>query len=210
MNFLELCREVRREMGYSGNGPSSVQGQVGEMERIVARVNRSYLEILQSRNDWAFMRKSLSTSTVVGEKTVTVADLKEVDSDSFELIDDGVRYSLIATTRDSVRYMGPMSNRPTHFYPERGKIVLWPTPNAVYTIEGDYYRVPQAMALNNGSVPIIPEEYHDAIVWLTVRDLGAFEESGNTYAHAGQKYAEVFFRMLQTETPGIMFGGPMA
>lgn len=210
MNFLDLCRRAREEVGYSGNGPASVQGQVGEMGRLVNKVNSAWLEIQQCRQDWRFMRGSFNVSISAGATEVTIAGLKEIDADSIMLIDGGASYQMHALTRDLMRNLGAHVGRPTHCYSERGKIVLWPASDGAYTITGDYYRQPTLMALENSAIPDMPEEYHLAIVWLAVKQLGAFEEAGNTYAHAAAEYRAMLDRMLQSETPSISFGGSIA
>lgn len=210
MNFLDLCKRTREEVGYSGTGPSSVIGQLGEMGRLVNKVNSAWLEIQQSRNNWRFMLTELSTSTVASTNLISVSTLKTVDPDSFRIIDDDVNYPLQHITADQARYFPELESRPTHFWTDRGKVYLYPTPDKVYTLKGDYYKVPTLMTLANTSIPSLPEEYHEAIIWLAVKNLGAFEESSNTYSHAMTEYRKIFDRMLESETPGIYFGGPLA
>lgn len=210
MNFLELCRRVREEVGYSGNGPSSVIGQVGEMGRLVNKVNSAWLEIQQSRTNWRFMRKQITATVAAGSPTLTIADMKSVDKDSFAVVDGITRSQLTHISRDAMRWRVTTPGRPTVYYAERGLVSLWPTPAEATVITGEYYTVPVLMASDNNAAPTMPEEYHEAIVWLAVRNLGAFEESGNTYTHASTEYQRIFNRMLKNETPDIIFGGSIA
>lgn len=208
MNFLELCKRTREEVGYSGAGPSSVTGQVGEMGRLVSKVNSAWLEIQQARAHWAFMKKSVNAA--VSLATLSVPDLKSIDEDSFYILDAGVQHQLIHTTQDALRYAGSLTAMPSHFWHERGILHFWPIPDRAYAVIGDYFKTPALMPLENTAVPPFPEEYHEAIVWLAAKHLGAFEEAGNTYNHCAAEFRRIFSKMLDSETPSVYFGGPMA
>lgn len=83
MNYLDLCKRVSQEAGYSGSGPSKVTGQTGEMQRVVSWVQDAWIELQQQQKYWRFMLSSFDVTMNQGESSVTVAaDYKRTKKDS--------------------------------------------------------------------------------------------------------------------------------
>jgi hypothetical protein len=67
VNFLELAQRFRREGGISGNGPSSVLSQAGEMQSVVEWTNEAWADIQATHATWKWMYRRAYFNTVVGQ-----------------------------------------------------------------------------------------------------------------------------------------------
>ena len=66
MTYLQLVQRTRQECGIAGDGPTTVVGQTREMKRLCDWVAQSWVEIQEERQDWDFMRKSVTFNTSSG------------------------------------------------------------------------------------------------------------------------------------------------
>lgn len=89
-------------------------------------------------------------------------------------------------------------------------IVLWPFPNDEYTVTGEYYKKPQAMTIADASTSVIPEQYHDVLVWRALMFYGAHEGANEVYEHGQNEYKKILRKMELTELPEIQWGAPLA
>lgn len=89
-------------------------------------------------------------------------------------------------------------------------IGLWPAPNDVYTITGDYWMAPRPMALDNSSVPWMPEQFHEAIVWHAIMQFGGFEEGSAIYVHAQNMLEPIMSALIFDQLPDLEMGEPLA
>lgn len=231
MNFLALCREAHARAGYSGDGPASVDNQTGQSARIVSYVNDAWIEIQRARTNWAFMLRKFDAVILAGQTFAPIPDadkaggdlIRSVEKDSWFSSGSGISpYRLRWLDAD---YRGALENsittgRPEYFWHSRTGITVAPNVSSDHRITGYYYLTPQSFASTttgqNKTRPIgertpeMPQEYHMAIVWLAVRNIGGFEESANTYQLANTNYQKIFGDMCQTELPSIRFGRPLA
>lgn len=51
---------------------------------------------------------------------------------------------------------------------DQDRLVVWPTPDQDYRISGSYRRAPQVLA-GNDDVPIVANQFHNAITWAAVQ-----------------------------------------
>lgn len=70
MNYLELCQRVRLECGLAGAGPTTTQGQVGQLGRIVQWVDTAWEELQNHRSDWWWMKEEFNINIPIGYDTV--------------------------------------------------------------------------------------------------------------------------------------------
>lgn len=64
MNYLQLCNLTRQNCGISGSDLVTVAGQTGEMLRLTNWVNEAWMDLQTMRQDWEWMRKSMTFTTV--------------------------------------------------------------------------------------------------------------------------------------------------
>ena len=220
--------------GYSGAGPASVEGQSGQTARVVDYVDEAWQEIQRSRPNWKFMRRRFSGQTQPGINTVALPDSKRVAGDLIRSVDENSWFTRAPsdTTGGVLRYVdsdqrrwleeneGVTTGRPAYFWETATDIRVSPTPDRAYQISGDYYVTAQSFASSDSAAnktrslgqrsPDMPEQYHMAIVWLAVREIGGFEGDGNVFNLGDANYRKIFNQMLRTETPSIGFGPPLA
>lgn len=218
MNFLELCQRVRQESGISGTGPSTVVGQQGQLAKIIEWVKSSWLEIQTHRTDWDWMWGTLTFDTVLSQDAYTTNTTDIQTFDQVKIYDKVLGISdetvLVKISYDEMRKMSKVGteqyNRPTHYAirPDRA-IVLSPTPAKIYTLVVDYYKTPQIFSAN-ADVPLLPQAYHDVIVYKALMMFGAHYEAQMQYQHAFSQYASIITLLESFQLPEIKITGPLA
>ena len=95
MNYLQLVQRAGLEVGASGS-ITDVSAATGEFLRITNWINQAWLELQMEHNDWLFMRKSATFSTIAGDGDydITAAPISIADfsgdyvTNSFRLYDN--------------------------------------------------------------------------------------------------------------------------
>lgn len=225
MNKLQLCQRVRQESGISGSGPVTTISQSGEMGKIVSWVDSAYEDIENLYTSWNFLRFDFSFQTIAAASTYTpiavgldeLASWKQ-DSVRAYLTSSGIGaeqiiYPVSWDMMRDVRLLGAgatLQGNPSEFAIRPNKaMVLWPTPNAIYTVTGEYFKRAQSMTLNTDE-PLIPVQFHMAIVWKAVMYYAADQGAAELYAVAGREYARIMRGLKKDQLPVICMGGPLA
>jgi hypothetical protein len=224
MTFLELCVRLREEAGISGSGPQTVVGQSGEMKRIVNWVNQAWEDIQNHRANWNWMRGDFSFDGTDQKADYTPAEagiasrfrdwdvstIKSYKTDigvanEFELGEMPYRhYRSIYLTG----YQAPGVPVAFAVSPSQ-QLLLGPKPDGIYTISGQYWKGPQALALD-ADVPEMPEEFHMLIVWMALERYGLFESAGEVVV-AAQKYIKRLLPRLEiNQLPDVTMPDPLA
>ena len=63
MNFVGLVGQLQQEVGVIGAAPTTLAGQVAEVNRLAGWVNAAWLDIQQAHEDWFFLRAKFSFAT---------------------------------------------------------------------------------------------------------------------------------------------------
>lgn len=230
MTFLQLAQEVVRKSGISGAGPATVLSQTGELRRVVGWVNEAWLNIQQQREDWEWMRGSVSFSTVAQQATYTpaqcgIADFAEWAMNTknctfrYYVTSEGVRSEIFLTYmdyeswRDTFQYG---SLRLSYSRPEfitvcpNTSIGLGQIPDSAdYTIVGDYFKTPTVL-VEDSDVPAMPARFHMLIVYLAQMYYGEYEQDEYVRATAERNYSRMMARMTIAQLPEVTFGGALA
>lgn len=225
MTFLELCKRLRAEAGIAGSGPISVTGQTGEMLRVVDWVKDAYRDIQDRRPDWDFLRDDFifSASAAGGntyDKSIVsnLANWKHDERDSFRcyLSEVGVpdeqclvfeawdyfrRVRLFGANRDN-------TGRPLYFSIKPNKsIVLWPTPDASYSVVGEYYRTAVEFSVD-ADEPLF-DRHHMAIVYNALMRYAAYTGEPSLYARGESEFKKLIRKIARDFTPSPQLGGPL-
>lgn len=216
MNFLELCKRLRQEAGYSGSGPSTVTDQAGEAKRVVDWVNDSWLDIQKMRSDWRFLLAPFEVTLDIGDSSKTIAaDFGSIKKGSVILTRaTGAKSYPEELTPEDMRMIqrenDDIPSLPLYFSVDSdGLMTTFPSCAESIVISGDYHKKPERMTANT-DIPILPEQYHMAIVWLGLMSAGAYDESGNSYQRGNAKFTEYLSDINRTELPGIKTARPLA
>lgn len=211
MNFLALCKRVRQDAGVSGDGPSSVTGQTDILARIVTWTKNADEQLQLKNEDWRFLWAYGSGPTVAGRAEYHPADLglssprtlsnvvingEPLESQSWEWY----LHNVLSEGRESEQ------GTPKIFVmrPDN-KIMLWPTPNAVFTVHTDYYKRPVAL-VNGTDEPLIPSEFHEAIVCRALMFYAHYEEDTYLFQTKLVELNEWLSLMGQSQKPSLRFG----
>jgi len=224
MNYLELTKKLRQECGIPGIGPVSVVDQRGEAKRLADYINDAWLEIQGLHDHWNFMREqfSLPTTAGVGDYAPSVGGLDDFRQWHKETLrcqraDAGVgdEQWLVEwdyqTFRNTYRFAQQTPGRPVVFAvkPKGDELMLGSIPDAVYTITGEYQRVPTLLE-GDDDVPDIPTHLHLVIVYKAMEFYGLFESAGEVLARSDRGYKRLMAALEREELPDVYLGNPLA
>lgn len=224
MNYLQLAQKLRQECGVAGSGPTTVVDQIGEAKRLVDYINDAWLEIQGLHDTWNFMREdfSLQTTAGVGDYLPSVASLSDFrhwhretlrcQKTAYGVSDEQwlVEWDY-QVFRDTYRYATQTLGRPVVFAVKRNgsALMLGSIPDDVYTITGEYQRVPTALAAD-GDTPDIPEHLHMVIVYKAMEFYAMFESAGEVLARAQRGYGRLLTILEREELEEPHLGDPLA
>lgn len=214
MNFLQLCQRARQEAGISGTGPVSVSSQTGELGKIVDWVLTAYQDVQNKHATWDFMRFDFTFQTIAATSTYLPSAVNLAEHAKWEVND--MRAYLASTGLSdeariryrpwrqfkAVRQIGVVSTgKPCEFSVRPDKSAMfWPTPDAIYTISGEYWKRAQTMTAN-ADEPLIPDEYHMIIVWGAVRYYAGDQGAAELYALADINYTKLMRALEKDQLP---------
>lgn len=211
MNKLQLCQRMLVEGVSSGLVISSTTNQSAILAKVVVWVDTAYSDIQSRHPQWEFLRSTFSISTA---DTASVYD-GPADLGSWRVGDD-----LVSVYKDypdeqwmtlyswdyfrSYQFFGAnraVSGRPSEYAikPDNSMIV-WPVPDDVFTISGEYYKTPHSLTTNT-TEPVFPERYHMAIVWRALMLFAAEQEAIGTYSHAEKEFRKKFNALELDQLP---------
>jgi len=230
MKFLDLVQRLRRRCRVSGTGPSTVLNQNEEYARLVDWTNEAWMQIQLERPDWKWMRGSMTFPTVAAQSTYTLAQIEATgsgftnfgnwDKDTFR------NYATASGTNSetemnwlnydnwrNVYAFGGNRNtqtRPTEFAisPALG-ICLGPFPADGYTISGDYFKKASEMTAD-ADIPLLPTEFHMAIVYKAMMFYGASEAASEVYEEGQDLYQKMMRRVEWQQLPAMQSAEALA
>jgi hypothetical protein len=221
MTFLQLCKRLRMEAGIPGTGPITAIDQSGEIGRIVDWVSSAYEDIQNLRATWKFLRTSFTFSTMAAKQNYTLTDVSLTDLAVWKTSrdDDLTIYSSVSDEQYLIYcpwdvFKGTYlfgTNRTTTGRPTIATIKpdnsmsLWPIPNTVFTVIGEYYKKAQTMAVDSDE-PLIPSQFHIIIVWKALMYYGAYSGSPDLYTHGEREYKHVLRKLEKNQLPAITWG----
>lgn len=230
MNFLQLCQRLRRKCRVSGTGPTSVANQSEEYARLVDFINEAWMILQRKRPDWKWMRGSMSFPTVADQAEYTLAQIEATGAglsnfgnwqrDTFRCYttatgtnDENVLSWLdYDMWRDTYQFGATRhtQTRPTQFTitPVLG-IGLGCTPIVGYTITGDYYKVAAEME-DDGDTPLLPSQFHMAIVYRAMMIFGVAESKPWIYDEGLANYNAILGEIELQQLPEIQAPGALA
>lgn len=209
MTFLELCQKMRRDIGIQGTGPTSVESQVGNFQRIVDYVADANDEIQCLYEDWDFLRTTVEFNTAATTSIYTQAVIASADAvgkwdpESFSIYPDTINFIPLTELdfhswkNSGTRLAADPNGEPTEFVIDQNEsVILVPTPDAIYPIRADYWAAPTRMTANT-DVSIIPKRFHQIIIELATIKYGTYDENDQLITDATEQYKEVWLPRLE-------------
>lgn len=226
MTFLELCQRAQRECGVASS-LTTVVSQTGEHRRFVDWIQDAWNDIQTTHQDWEWMRQSVSFATVDSQATYTPVECG-IAADAFGMWErysfrsyitaDGVdtestmHFFDYESWRESYQ-LGTQRNmrgRPEYISITPAKsIALAPCPTADYTVTGDYFTAPVALALDEDE-PLMPAQFHMAIVWKACMSYGAYESATEVYQRGETEFKKLMRRLERDRMPEMKLGCALA
>lgn len=237
MNYLQICQRLAMECGVSGTLTTTV-GQVGSLGRIVTWANQGWDELQTEHDDWGWMRSSnilgagASFATVAGQASyplgtgagtcgISVATFGKWARNTFRNYTTSVGvsnemfldYIDFDVWRDGYMLgaMRSVQTRPVAvaIAPDQS-VCVGPPPNALYTVTGDYFMAPTAMAAD-ADVPIgLPVSYHMTIVYRAMMMYAGYESAPEVFQRGQADYNSNLRALEALRLPEIGFGGALA
>lgn len=223
MTFLQLASRLRQECGVAGTGPTTVIGQTGELKRLVDWIADADEEIQQEHNDWRFMAGSFSITAVNGTAsylpaafTPAVTNFRDVRQDTVNVYltsranESRLRFMDYQTWFDTYNTGEQTTGRPVHYTIGNDQsIKLGQTPDAAYTITGEYQKTAARMTVD-ADTPIYPAEFHMLPVYLAMMKYGRFTAANEVFSDGERLYKKMLARMKRTQLSAITLAGALA
>ena len=237
MNRLQLAQSLIQEGGISGTITTTL-AQTGELARVVSWVDAAWNDIQTKHDDWDWMRSSAllgagaSFATVAGTFTyplgtgagtcgVTLATFGKWVPSSFRCFTTTTGYTDevfmgaigFDAWRDGYMYGAQRSvqTRPTIVAIGPNKSVcVAPPPNAAYTIVGDYFTAPTAMAADLDTPTGLPAAYHMLIVYRALWKYGFYEAASEAIQRASAEDKRMMSELEGKYLPVLGWSGSLA
>jgi hypothetical protein len=231
VNFLQITQRLRRKCRVSGTGPTTVVGaQVEEYARLIDWANEAWMYIQTLHPDWLWMRKSTSFTTTTLVPTYSIADIKVLTpafndfgnwqpntfrnfvtavGQQSEITMEHIDYE---AWRNTYAFGAPRftSTRPLEIAVGPGQSLnLGPTPITGYTISGDYFSVPTEMAIDTDT-PVLPTQFHMAIVYKAMMFYGASESAAEVYQEGEAEFGKMLRSLANQQLNAALIGGALA
>ena len=221
MTRLELCQRLRSEcVGVSGSGPTSTLNQSGDMLRVVNWIDSAYEDIQNLDPRWNFLRKTFSFNTVAAQQGYTQTQAGAADQGTWKLdhvksylTSEGSAGEIIMSAPDwesfyQVYMLGAtrtQTGRPLVVTekPDRS-LALWPIPDAIYTVTGEYWRAPHQMTAD-AHVPILPEQFHMLIVWRALVFYAGHAAAPETFTVGQAEHKRLLSMLRRHQLPPVQW-----
>lgn len=224
MNYLEICKRVRQEVGVAGTGPSAVTSQTGEYKRIVDWVASAWEDLQNKRTDWLWMNGTFSFVTIADQDTYTASEagiasrFKRWDRDNLRIyttatgVADETRLTYLPWEqwRHPFRTGVQTAGRPTMATTmPNGSLGVGYKPTAGFTISGDYHKSAQSLTAD-ADTPEMPSEYHMAIVYRAMMMYGRYMGANEVYEDGQVNYTRIVRQLAANQAPELQLGAALA
>lgn len=234
--FLELANRVGSDSGTLPEALTNVTGLTDEHElKIVRWTSEAWLSIQNAHREWLWMQSEFYGSTVAS--TARYAGTSFNDAFALSAITrfsqwdcsgprenrfklylpaDGLAGAgrlQFQEWRDFYAYRmntGAANNKPSHFSIDpQNRLVLSPTPDAVYTVIGPYRKSAQTLSAS-GDIPEMPVDLQDVIVSVALESLGTHDEAPQQIPLWKLRQNRIFCELEAQQLPQVRLAGPLA
>ncbi len=220
---------ARRECGASGAPLASLGGVLSyENTRFKSWVNEAWREIQRKHRQWNFMERDFSFQTVVGQQLYTPSTLSTPLTSFANWKRDSFRVYNTATGTSDEQIIGfedltvfrnlyifgtnrTLQQRPVLFSVDTLKrVLLGPLPDAIYTVNGQYYKAAADLVADSDEPEAFDDEFHDLIVYKVMQKYGFYEAASEVLAR-GEHEGSILMTKLEADClPKITFGPTLA
>lgn len=216
MTFLELANRLLSEADISGSGLITTVNQKGEYKQAVDYINTAYQDIQNLHSNWNFLRKDIAFNTIENVNNYFDTSIGLSDYGSWSL--DTMRVYLTSSSAANEVHMTPVEwddfrdmflfgasrsqvGMPIYICEKPdNSLILYPTPNDIYTVNGEYYREPFTLVLDIDK-PAFPTRFHMVIVWRALMYFATQLNAQELYAIGNVEYRKLLLKLEQFDLP---------
>lgn len=196
MNYLELCKDLVKEVGIAGGtGPATVTGQTGELANVVRWIRDANDDINNLWKDWKYLWGEYDQSVTTASPPLPVGiSIRTWHRDSF-WTNYGTAAGRKLTFVDwnvfrTNQANGARPGVPTAFtIKPNNSLMLDRAPTVATPLHGEYWRRPAQLAVD-GDTPAMPAEYHRIIVCRAAIMYGNREAAGEIISGMEAEYID--------------------
>lgn len=218
MNYLELVRRLGTEVGASGY-VQTVQNAEGEALRLANWIKEAWLELQLIRDTWRWRVAEFEVSLPKGQATIDTSAYTDfhrvLPEEVFAKPATGntwwpLTYVTFPDWQHLVRSR-PSQTGSVMYFTERPDLTIEvsPLPDVDYAVRGLYVKKAQEL-VNDFDVPLLPEEYHMAIVYKAMMLYAGYESAPEIYQSAAQGFNRVYKTMVNSDTPMVILPETLA
>lgn len=209
MDFLSLCKKARQEARISGDGPVTVNSQIGILNDVVNAVQDAWHDLQMQQPTWSFMEASEHVALTPDQLKYSVGDLGIQRLGKVVSIHIGFREleALSWSEYQTTSHLSELVGEPVYycFGPDRNLRFLpaLTDPTEVFI---RYRKTPSELILNTDE-PDIPIEHRPVIYWAAVMKLTANESDSVIYQKAMEHYDAYLLGLQDEFLPAMEFRG---
>lgn len=222
--YLQLVNATLEKCGATSS-VTAVTGNPMDTQRFCTWVNDAYMDILGMYENWQFMRTTFTFPTVTHVQAYTPTQAGATNFGNWKVDSFRIRRTAIGYGTEiwlpyeeyeafrNLYQFGAMRTsyqQPVLFSLDPSKnILLGPAPDTIsYTVEGEYYSVPTELVAASDT-PVLPTQYHRAIMYRAMMFYGVFEAAGEIFQMGQSEFNRLISRLELDQLPDIDLGGPL-
>lgn len=208
--FLEICQDVLSELGIQGS-LASVETAVGYQDRLCKAISRRWRTLQSSREDWRFLRTSLTHAIVAATQSYTLTTILGAGHRFGRWDRDNILFTEANGTRTPLTFVDYdrwiRENYTTAVGTPR-KFSIQPWDNALLTenlstnqnITLTYYKSPQILANDDDEIEC-PQMHEGVLFWYGVWAGAKLFEMASAAADAKMEYEKELGSLMRTQIP---------
>lgn len=192
------------------------------MKRVADWISSAYEDIQNLHATWRFLRDDFSFSTIADTQDYTPAAVNLISFASW--VKEDIRIYSALSDEQFLEYhpweifrqayfigtQRTQTGRPTIVTVKpNNALALCQIPDAVYTVNGQYYKAAQVMSANDDT-PVIPVRHRMIIVWRALTYYGAYAGADEKHAHGSNEYKKLLFALQHDQLENMTYGEPLA
>ena len=114
--------------------------------------------------------------------------------------------------RNTYRYNAQVSGRPVVFaiHPTEKAMMLGQIPNTIYSMVGEYQRLPSSMTVDTDLPTGLPTHLHKILVYKAMQFYGMFEAAPEVIARGERGESSLMSQLEREWLPEVSLGNPLA
>lgn len=209
-SYLEICQDVLSELGIQGS-LASVETAVGYQARLCKAIARRWRTLQSSREDWRFLRASLTHTVVAGTQSYSVTNILGAGHRFGRWDRDNILYTEAGGNRTPLTFVDYdrwIHDNPTTAVGTPRKFSIQPWDNVLLTenlstntdITLTYYKSPQILQYDDDEIEC-PQMHEGVLFWYGVWTGAKLFEMASAAGDAKVEYEKELGSLMRTQIP---------